>query len=112
MVIESSDVNGFLLLRLGQDSLSPDELDELERTIIDYLQTGRRRIAVGLTPRIYPYSLLISVLVHCSQAAKDQDGVLSVIQPNPEFRALFADMRLDAIMSVVASEEELAGVEQ
>jgi len=109
MLIKCHSNYGFHIIRIEQDFEEDTDFENLKNSVTQGLEDGHTKIALSMGINTYPYSKLISVLIQCNNLAKGRGGVLAIIQPNKDFLDVLIRTRLDDILLIVSSEEDLEG---
>jgi anti-anti-sigma factor len=108
MLIESIVKKDYLLIKVQQEADGDTDFDQLRKVMTEYIEKGSTKIALSLAINAYPYSKLISALVHCNRLIEKVGGTLAVVQPNQDFLDVLKQTKLDKVFKVFSSEAELA----
>lgn len=107
MDIESYYKNSYQIIKIRANSFIDADFSKLYKLIEGHLTNGRVNVAIFFNPNSYPYSKLISFLVHCIHSIEEYGGTLAVIQPSEEFLQILKTINLDNIIKIFPSENDI-----
>ncbi|MBD3344428.1 MAG: hypothetical protein GF401_05145 [Chitinivibrionales bacterium] len=107
MLIETSDIRGYKLMRIGQGNFTEKDLDDIRDLVAGHLKRRVDKIALCFDAKAYPYSKLITLLIKCDSLAKEAGADLAIIQPNEDFADILTGMKLTSVVRLLDSEDAL-----
>lgn len=107
MKIDISQHGIYHIFRIEEDLNIISDLSELQILLQGYLHQGKNNIAISFTNTSYIYSGAIAVLVNCYKSVRDVNGTLCIIESIPEIVSIFKYLKLDKIIPVYATLQDL-----
>jgi len=83
------------------------DLQELKYLVDGYLRQGKNHIALRFPGTSYIYSGAIAILLHCLKEIRDENGVLCIIEPNPNIHNILDTLNVTRLIRIALSEDEL-----
>ena len=108
MLVESTAVHGFQVLRIKDDLSVNSDISEIKPIVHEYLQQGITKIALAFSRDSYLYTRSIAVLVQCLEMINERKGVLAIFQPNEDILDMLAAISFDTRVLIALSENDLA----
>ncbi|MBD3420013.1 MAG: STAS domain-containing protein [Chitinivibrionales bacterium] len=107
MLIESSRVNNYLVLKIKEDLGLNSDLTELKNIITEYVDEGITKIALEFTQDSYLYTKSIAILVQCCESIREKNGTMALINPNEDIIDILETINFDSLIQICDSEEKL-----
>ena len=112
MLINTYTTGKFGVIKVLEDLTLHANPSTLKRMVEDFVAKGIMNVAFSFTPKTFPSSRLMAVLVTSREMLKREGGTLAIIEPNEKMLDTFNILNLahgDYFM-LVDTEEELAKV--
>ncbi|MBD3346042.1 MAG: STAS domain-containing protein [Chitinivibrionales bacterium] len=110
MLIESTYIHGYQLLKIKKELNLNSDLTELRQIIEEYVEKGPINIALKFTDDSYLYTKSIASLVQSFEMVRDHGGKMAVINPNEDIIEVLNTVGFTDLVKICKNEEELAKV--
>ena len=107
MKIETYQKRGYQVIRIFEEWDVISDLSELRDLVVGYLNRGRKHLAVSFSDASYIYSGALKILINCHKLVKEQEGSLSIIEPNPKLLNILDALSINHVISIYVSEDFL-----
>jgi len=77
-----------------------DNTEQIKESVLQLIQSGVTRIAIGLQQVSYMDSTGSAALIQCFQKARQKDLSIKYLNPSPPVRKLFEITKLDTILDI------------
>jgi anti-anti-sigma factor len=112
MKLRTHVTGSFTVLNIEQEDNSIQELFELKDAIMELLEEGKRHIAARFSNVSYIYSGEIRVLISCHKLVQAYGGTLYIVEPKDAVHKVLRELKIDTMIKVMESEEDLKTVGQ
>jgi anti-anti-sigma factor len=107
MKIETYQKRGYQIIRINEEWDVISDLSELRDLVVGYLARGRKFLAVSFSDASYIYSGALKVLINCHKRVVEQEGSLSIIEPNPKLLNVLDALAINRVIHIYVSEDFL-----
>lgn len=107
MKIDVYEKGDYQVISIEDDLSVISELQELSYLVDGYISQGKLKIAVHFRNASYIYSGALAVVLQCIKKIKHGEGELCVIEDNPDILNIFKVLRLDKLIKIYKTEEQL-----
>ena len=109
MLLDTYKRGKFGIIKVYEDLTIHTDPSPLRRIVEDYVQKGIKQIAFNFTPKTFPSSRLMAVLVTSRETLRREGGILAIIEPSEKMIDTFNILNLahGEYFVLVDSEDDL-----